>query len=238
MKEADEVSMTADTEIPKTGKNNTGRIRVLIVDNHAVLRDGLRVLLNLYDDIDPAGEASEAQEAVDKAQELNPDVVVMDVAMPGMGGLETIRRIIKRNPKARVLVLTQYCDRDHVISSIKAGALGYVTKQASGPEVVSAIRTVYRGDYFLFPSAASALVHDYLLNRSEDEPYDRLTSREREVLSMVVEGQPSRQIAECLSISLKTVLAHRDKIMKKLSLHNRTELIKYAIRKGLVEIDT
>jgi two-component system response regulator NreC len=238
MKETDEVSMTADTEIPKTGKNNTGRIRVLIVDNHAVLRDGLRVLLNLCDDIDPAGEASEAQEAVDKAEELNPDVIVMDVAMPGMGGLETIRRIVKRNPKARVLVLTQYCDREHVISSIKAGALGYVTKQASGPEVVSAIRTVYRGDYFLFPSAASALVHDYLLHRSEDEPYDRLTSREREVLSMVVEGHPSRQIAECLSISLKTVLAHRDKIMKKLALHNHTELIKYAIRKGLVEIDS
>jgi two-component system response regulator NreC len=136
-----------------------------------------------------------------------------------------------------VLVLTQFCDRDHIISSIKAGASGYIPKQASGSEVIAAIRTVYRGDCYLFPPAASTLVHDYLLHQSEDDPYDRLTNREKEILRMVVEGQTSRQIADRLSISLKTVLTHRDRMMKKLALHNRTDLIKYAIRKGLVKMD-
>lgn len=227
----------ADIGIPLTGKDGLDKIKVLIVDDHAILRDSMRALFGSYDDVEIIGEASDGEQALDKAQKLTPDVIVMDLALPGMGGLETIRRIVNRNPKARVLVLTQYCDREHVISSIKAGASGYIPKQASGTEVLSAIRTVHRGEYFLFPSAASTLIHDYLLHQSEDEPYDRLTSREREVLRMVVEGQTSRQIADCLSISLKTVLIHRDRMMKKLALHNRTELIKYAIRKGLVEMD-
>ncbi|MFC1929624.1 response regulator [Chloroflexota bacterium] len=236
-KRQDKVSMIADIEMPQTGKDGLGRIMVLIVDDQAVLRDGLRALLNLYDDIWIIGEASEAEEAIDKAQEFNPDVIVIDMAMPGLGGLEATRRIIKRNPKARVLVLTQYDDREHVISSIKAGASGYISKRASGAEVVSAIRAVHHGEYFLYPSAASTLIRDYLLHQSENEPYDCLTNREREVLRMIVEGQTSRQIADRLSISLKTVLGHRGKMMKKLALHNRTELIKYAIRKGLVEMD-
>ncbi len=228
----------ADIGVSLTGGDGSGQIKVLIVDDHAVLRDGLRALLDHYGDITIIGEASEGEQAINKAQELHPDVIVMDLALPGMGGLETIRRIVKHHPKARVLVLTQYCDREHITLSIKAGALGYVPKQASGPEVVSAIHTVHRGESYLYPCAASVLVRDYLLLQSDEEPYDRLTDREREILKLVAEGGTSRQIADRLSISVRTVIGHRDQLMKKLALHNRTELIKYAIRKGLVEMDT
>ncbi len=236
-RKVDKIDMIADLGIPLTREGGADGIKVLIVDDHAVLRDGLRALLDHHSDITIIGEASEGEQAVNKAEELNPDVIVMDLVLPGMGGLETIRRIVKRNPKAKVIVLTQYCDREHVTLAIKVGALGYLPKQASGSEVVSAIHAVYRGESFLHPCAASVLVRDYLLHQSEEDPYDRLTGREREILKRVAEGETGHQIANRLSISLKTVLVHRDKIMKKLSLHNRTELIKYAIRKGLVEMD-
>jgi DNA-binding NarL/FixJ family response regulator len=225
-----------EIQVSQAKQEGLGQIKILIVDDHTILRDSLRALFGSYDDIEIIGEASDGEQALDKARELSPDVIVMDLALPGMDGSETIQRIVKRNPKAKVLVLTQFSDREHVISSIKAGACGYIPKQASGSEVVSAIRTVYRGEYFLFPFVASTLVQDYL-HQSRNEPYDRLTNREREVLRMVAEGNTSRQIADRLSISLKTVLGHRTKIMKKLTIHNRTELIKYAIRMGLVKMD-
>ncbi len=213
------------------------KIRILIVDDHAILRDGIRALLNLYDDIEIVGEASEGNEAIEKARELVPDVVVMDIAMPGMDGLEATRRIIKKNPTVKILVLTQYNNKEYILSAIKAGAAGYVPKRALGSELVSAIRAIYRGDSFLYPSAATALIQDYL-HQDEEEPYDRLTGREREILKLIAEGHTSREIADMLFISLKTVLGHRAKIMEKLDIHNRTELIKYAMRKGLVSMDT
>ncbi len=213
------------------------KIRILIVDDHAILRDGIRALLNLYDDIEIVGEASEGNEAIEKARELVPDVVVMDIAMPGMDGLEATRRIIKKNPTVKILVLTQYNNKEYILSAIKAGAAGYVPKRALGSELVSAIRAIYRGDSFLYPSAATALIQDYL-HQVEEEPYDRLTGREREILKLIAEGHTSREIADMLFISLKTVLGHRAKIMEKLDIHNRTELIKYAMRKGLVSMDT
>lgn len=210
-------------------------ISVLIVDEQAVLRDGLRALLAHHSDIKIIGEASEADQAAEIAHELKPDIIVLDVALPGMGGIEAIKRIIKDNPKAKVLVLTQYCDREHVTLSIKAGALGYVPKQASGSEVVNGIRVLHSGDSFLHPCAASALVQDYV-KYNLGEPYDLLTSRERQILRMIAEGQTSNKIADSLSIALKTVLSHRNNIMKKLALNNRTALIKYAMKKGLVEL--
>ncbi len=213
------------------------KIKVLIVDDHTVLRDSVRAFVGLYDDIEIVGEASEGKEAVDKAQELKPNVIVMDVLMPGMDGIEATRRIVRLNPKVRVLILTQYDDRDHIILAIKAGASGYVPKRASGSELISAIRAVQRGEPFLYPSATSALIKDYL-HRIDEEPYDGLTGREREILKLIAEGHTSRQIAACLLISLKTVLSHRCKMMKKLDLHNCTELIKYAICKGLITMDT
>ena len=213
------------------------KIKVLVVDDHAILRDGIRALLGLHDDIEIVGEASEGKEAIKKARELVPDVVVMDIAMPEMDGLEATRRIRKKSPEVKVLVLTQHDNREYILSAIKAGAAGYVPKRALGSDLVSAIRTVYKGDSFLYPSAATALIEDYLQQAEREEPYDRLTAREREILKLIADGHTSREIADMLFISLKTVLGHRTKIMAKLDIHNRTELIKYAMRKGLVSME-
>lgn len=213
------------------------KIRTLLVDDHAVLRDGIRALLGVHDDIEIVGEASEGKEAIEKTKELSPDVVVMDISMAGMDGLEATRRITKKHPGVKVLVLTQHDNREYIISAIKAGAAGYVPKRALGADLVTAIRTVCGGESFLYPSAAAALINDYL-HQVEEEPYDRLTAREREILKLIADGHTSREIAEMLYLSLKTVLGHRTKIMDKLDIHNRTELIKYAMRKGLVTMDT
>jgi two-component system response regulator NreC len=214
------------------------KIRILMVDDHAIMREGIRALLGIHDDIEVVGEASEGREAVEKAQELMPDMVIMDIAMPGMDGLEATRRIRKKTPKIKVLILTQHDNKEYILSVIKAGASGYVPKRALGSELVSAIRAVRQGDSFLYPSAAAALIEDYLQQAGEEDPYDRLTAREREILKLIAEGHTSREIADMLFVSQKTVLGHRVKIMDKLNLHNRTELIKYAVRKGLVSLDT
>ena len=212
------------------------KIKVLIVDDHAIMRDGIRALLSIHNDIEAIGEASEGKEAIEKVRELVPDVVIMDIAMPGMDGMEATRRIVKEKPRVKVLVLTQHDNKEYVLSAIKSGATGYVPKRALGSELISGIRAVYRGDSVLYPSAAAALIEDYRL-RAEADPYDRLTAREREILKLIAEGHTSQKIADMLVISLKTVLGHRTKIMQKMDIHNRTELIKYAMRKGLISMD-
>jgi len=214
------------------------KIKILLVDDHAVLRDGIRALLGLHDDIEIVGEAYEGKEAIEKARELVPDVVVMDITMPGMDGLEATRRIRKKTPAVKVLVLTQHDNKEYILSAIKAGAGSYVPKRALGVELISAIRTLHKGDSFLYPSAAAALIEDYLRQAGGEEPYNRLVSREREILKLIADGHTNREIAAMLFITVKTVLGYRTKIMKKLDIHNRTELIKYAIRKGLVSMDT
>jgi DNA-binding NarL/FixJ family response regulator len=213
------------------------KIKVLVVDDHAMMRDGIRALLALQEDIEIVGEAEEGREAVKKTEELMPNVIIMDIAMPGLDGLEATRRITRKNPMVKVLVLTQHDKREYVLSSIKAGARGYVPKRAVGSDLLSAIRAVHRGDSYLSPYAAKALV-DHYRRQGEAEPYDRLTAREREILKLIAEGHTSREIASSLFISLKTVLGHRAKIMEKLGVHNSAELIKYAVRKGLVEADS
>lgn len=213
------------------------KIKTLVVDDHAIMRDGIRALLVLHDGIKIVGEAANGNEAIEKALELTPDVVIMDIAMPDMDGLEATRRIIKKNPRVKVLVLTQYDNKEYILSAIKAGAAGFVPKRALGSELVSAIHAVYEGNSFLYPSAATALIEDYR-QQAERDSYDTLTPREGEVLKLIADGHTNRQIAEMLFISLKTVLGHRAKIMEKLDFHNRTELIKYAMRKGLVNMDT
>jgi DNA-binding NarL/FixJ family response regulator len=214
------------------------KIKVLLVDDHPIMRDGIRALLSLHDDIEIVGEASEGKEAIEKARELAPDVVVMDIAMPGMDGLEATRRITKQNPQAKVLVLTQHDNKEYVLSAIKAGCTGYVPKRALSSELLSAIRAVHHGDSFLYPSAAMALIEDYRQQAPIGDAYDQLTPREREILKLIAEGHTSREIANMLCISLKTVLGHRTRLREKLGLPNRTELIKYAVRKGLVTLDT
>lgn len=213
------------------------KIKILVVDDHTIMREGIRALLSINEDFEIVGEASEGRGALEQVRELMPDVVVMDIAMPGMDGLEATRRIRKKNPAVKVLILTQYDNKEYILSAIKAGASGYVPKRALGSELVLAIRAVYKGDSFLYPSVAAALIDEYR-QQAEGDPYDRLTAREREVLKLIADGHTSREIAGMLFISVKTVQGHRMKVMGKLKLHNRTELIKYAMRKGLVSLDT
>jgi two-component system response regulator NreC len=202
------------------------------------MREGIGALLALQRDIEVVAEAADGREAIDKAQELEPDVILMDIAMPLLDGLEATRRISKRVPNTKVLILTQHDNSEYVLSCIKAGATGCISKKAVASELVSAIHAVHRGDSFLHSSAAKALIEDYLHRTGGDtDPYERLTDREREVLKLVAEGHTNQEIADLLVLSVKTVLAHRTRIMEKLDIRNRTELIKYAIRKGIITMD-
>ena len=214
------------------------RIKVLIADDHAIMREGIRALLALSENVDVVGEAADGRETVEKARELEPDVVLMDIAMPFMDGLEATRRIRKESPNIKILVLTQHDNKEYILSSVKAGADGCISKKAVASELVSAIDAVCRGESFLYPSVARVLIDDYLVHTAgESDPYDRLTDREREVLKLVAEGRTNQEIADLLFISVKTILGYRTKIMGKLDIRNRTELIKYAIRKGLITVD-
>jgi two-component system response regulator NreC len=216
---------------------SVSKIRVLIVDDHVMFRQGLCSLLEGYHDIEVVGEAIHGKEAIEKVRQLAPQVVLMDIGMPVMNGLEATRRLQKEAPDAKVLVLTQYEDSEYILSVLRAGAKGYIAKTATASELVSAIRTVHNGESFLYPSAATALVAEYLMRvGGERNEYERLTDREREILQLVAEGHSNREIADKLFISVKTVLRHRTNIMEKLGFHNRTELIKYAISKGLIEM--
>ena len=213
-------------------------IRVLLADDHAIMREGIRSLLSLYDDIEVVDEAGDGREAVAKVEELSPDIILMDIAMPFMDGLEATRRIRKGNHDTKVIILTQHEDKEYVLSSVKAGAAGCISKKAVSSELVSAIRAVYRGGSFLHPSVAKLLIEDYLQRTNgETDPYDSLTDREREILQLVAEGRTNQEIADLLVISVKTVLGHRAKVMQKLDIHSRTDLVKYAIRKGLIVVD-
>ncbi len=216
------------------------KIRVLIADEEALFREGVCALLKTYQNIEIVGEAANGKETIEIVREQTPDVLVMNIAMPIMDGAEVTRRVRKENSNIKVLLLTQYEDRDRILNGLKAGANGYIPKRAAASDLVSAILAVYQGGYFLYPSLAKTMVNDYLQllrhSRSSD-PYDQLTHREKEVLKLMAEGHKSREIANLLDIAVKTALGHRASMMRKLDIHSGTELIKYAVRKHLINLE-
>jgi len=214
------------------------KIRVLVVDDHIIVRDGICALLALAGDIEVVGEASNGDEALKMVKELKPNMVLMDMAMPIMGGLEATRRICKEFPTTKVLVLTQYDDKEYVFPVIEAGASGFISKVAASSELAAGIRSVYLGDSYLSPSVAKFLVEDYRYRggRVAQDPYEQLTNRERDVFKLVAEGYTTQEIAHMLVVSPKTVEGHKTNLMAKIGIHNRTELVKYALRKGIITI--
>ena len=215
-------------------------IRLILADDHAVVRSGLRMLLEAQPDIKILAEVESGVEAVEKTKSLNPDIVLMDIQMPGISGIEATRQIRAISPDTSVLALTMYEDDQYFFEMLRAGASGYVPKRAAPDELLTAIRAVGRGEVYLYPSLASRLVQDYLKRADTgDQPliYDDLTPREREVLTLIAEGFSNAEIAEKLVISVKTVDRHRENIMRKLNLHSRIELVKYALRIGLIDLD-
>ncbi|NHZ71596.1 MAG: response regulator [Aquificales bacterium] len=219
------------------------KIKLMLADDHAVVRSGLRMLLDAQPDMEIVAEAETGLEAVAKVQELRPDIVLMDVEMPEMNGIEATRKIKEYVPETAVLALTMYEDDQYFFEMLKAGASGYVPKRAAPDELVNAIRTVSKGDVFLYPTLAARLVNDYI-NRDEttpteedDAPLTPLTPREQEVLIQIAEGLTNPEIAQELTISVKTVDRHRENIMRKLNMHSRIDLVKYAIRKGLIDLE-
>jgi two-component system response regulator NreC len=216
------------------------KINLILADDHAVVRSGLRMLLEAQPDIEIVAEVETGKEAVRQVSLLRPDVVLMDIQMPDMNGIEATKQIRKLAPETAVLALTMHEDDQYFFEMIHAGASGYVPKRAAPDELVSAIRAVSKGDVFLYPSLASRLVKDYLKRASGDDnrmASDNLTPREQEVLILIAEGLSNAEIADKLVISIKTVDRHRENIMRKLNMHSRIDLVKYAIRRGLIDLE-
>lgn len=213
-------------------------IRVLLADDHAVIRDGLQAILADNDDLIVVGQAADGLETVRMARELSPDVVVMDISMPFLDGLEATRRILQTNPEVRVLILSQHERNDQVLNAIWSGASGYLLKRDAGADLAEGIRAMIAWGAVLHPMAAQSLVEAFRRCECADrvDAYERLTDREREVLILVAEGNTNLQISDMLHVSPKTVDGHRTSLMAKLGLHDRTEVVKYALRKQLIDL--
>lgn len=206
---------------------------VLLADDHAVVRDGLRALLEQGRDFEIVGVAGNGRDAVSEAQRLLPDVVVMDIAMPELDGVEATRRIVEKCPATRVVILSMYLTSEHVYRALHAGAHGYVLKESAGDEVAEAIRAVQAGKRYLSHKISETVIDDYLREAVHVSPLDSLSLRERDVLQLVVEGQTNNAIAQKLSLSPKTVETYRTRIMRKLKVPDTVELVKFAMRHGL-----
>ncbi len=212
------------------------KIRILLVDDHTILREGVRTLLNTQEDMEVVGEAEDGEQAVNLVKKIRPDIVLMDIGLPGINGIEATKRIKRENPEVKVLVLSMHDNEEYIAPVFQAGASGYVLKRLASKELVSALRAVHQGHSILHPALTDTVfkndsTHENLSALKEDG----LTAREIEVLRLIAKGLTNQQIADELIISIKTVQAHRSNIMEKLDLHDRVELTRYAIRRGLIQ---
>jgi two-component system response regulator NreC len=214
------------------------KIHILLADDHTILRAGLKMMLNAQPDMEVIGEAQDGRQAINEALRHHPDVVLMDITMPDINGIEATRQIKRLLPEVKVLVLTMHENDEYVFQALRAGASGYIVKEAADTDLITALHVVQTGQFYLSPTAQSIIVGDYLQRvhtGEEKDSYSTLTEREREILKLVAEGFTNNQIAERLVISPKTVDTHRTHVMDKLNLHSRAELVKYAMRRGLLE---
>jgi two-component system, NarL family, response regulator NreC len=211
--------------------------RIMLADDHAVMRTGLRLVLERQSDFQVVGEASDGREAVAMAQKLAPDVLVMDIGMPNLNGIEAARQLAAAAPQMAVVILSMHSDESYVLRALKAGAKAYLLKESAESDLIAAIRAVYSGKAFFSPAVSRMLVEDYvrqLQDREIEDSYELLTTREREILQLVAEGKSNKEIAAVLNLSLYTVETHRGNLMEKLGLHTVPELILYAVRKGVI----
>ncbi len=209
------------------------KIRILLADDHAVVRQGFKMILAAQPDMEIVGEAGNGREALDLAGQLQPDVIVMDVAMPELNGIEATRRVADLSPRSRVLALSMHKDSVYVREILRAGARGYLLKDSISSDLLAAVRAIARGEGYLIPGVSDAVLNDY--RRHVTDPIDLLSSREREVLQMIAEGKTNKEIATVLNLSVYTVDAHRGRIMEKLNVHSVTDLVRFAVRSGLVD---
>ncbi len=217
------------------------KIRVLIADDHALMRDGIKALLRDTADIEVVGEAADGRAAIELSRRLKPEIVLMDIAMPGLGGLEATLEIRRESPRTRVLVLTQYDDREYIHRFLKLGIAGYILKHMLGAQLAASIRSAAEGGLVLDPKVAQEAIESYAPGAGGEaaaDPYDALTDREKQVLRLVALGHSNKEIAQLLGTSVKTAMSHREHVMQKLNLHNRTDLVRFAIRQGVIRIES
>lgn len=212
-------------------------IRILLADDHTVMRNGLRLLLERQRNLTVVGEASDGRETVRLAEQLSPDVVVMDIAMPNLNGIEAARQIMASNPDLAIVILSMHSDESYVIRALKAGARAYLLKDSAEGDLIAAIHAITEGKSFFSPAISRILVEDYMRQLEEkhvEDTYELLTAREREILQLLAEGKTNKEVAAMLNLSIYTVETHRTHILQKLNLHNVPELILYAVRKGII----
>jgi two-component system, NarL family, response regulator NreC len=213
------------------------KIRILIADDHGIIRKGLRLQLEQNSDFEVVGEATEGREAVRMAEELLPDVVIMDIAMPNLNGIQATTQLVKKNPEIGVIILSMYSDETYLMRTLAAGAKGYLLKESADVDLHRAVQVVAEGKPFFSPAIADTLLEDYmrrLQQRGLQDSYDLLTEREKEILQLLAEGKSNKDVAGILNVSTNTVETHRTRIMQKLDLHSTAEIVLYAVRKGII----